>query len=223
MSEAAPPLEDSPALRRDVIDLCLQLHREMHFPGTWGNVSVRVPDGVLVTPSRVEYADTTPDDLVVIDWDGNVVRGKRVPTSEADMHRILLQRRPDLATFLHAHSPMLTAVACAHRTIPVCVEDMAHLIGGPVRCCEYTTGGRTVALAEAAWEALGTDSNAVLLGNHGVVVGATNLREVHNALYILEKAAHAFVFAESIGGCRPLPDEIVREERDRYLYKYGKG
>ena len=77
-------------------------------------------------------------------------------------------------------------------------------------------------LAEAAWEAMGENAAAVLLSNHGPVVGGRDLAEAVVAARVLEKAAQLFVISESIGGCTNIPSEMVNEERHRFLFKYGK-
>ena len=77
----------------------LEMTRIGHFIGTWGNVSVRVEDGVLLTPARVDYDAMTPDDLVVVDWEGNRAGGERLPTSEMHVHRLILKDRPDMGVW----------------------------------------------------------------------------------------------------------------------------
>lgn len=138
------------------------------------------------------------------------------------MHRILLLRRPEMGCFLHIHSPLASAFAVAHRAIPACVEDMAHILGGETRCAPYTEGGRNTALGEAAAEAMGNRSAAVLLANHGAVVGGRDLEEAVVAAQVLEKGAAIVLHAEALGGVQPLPPELVNAERDKFLYKYGK-
>jgi L-ribulose-5-phosphate 4-epimerase len=220
---AATPAEDSPALRRAVISTCLVLRDRLgYFVGTWGNISVRVSDGLLVTPSRVAYEQLQPADLVVVGWDRGVVRGHRIPTSETELHRQLLLARPDLGAIIHSHSPWASVCACARRAIPVLSDDMAEVIGGPVPCARYVPAGRHRELAQAVSEALGPDACAVLLGNHGVAAGGRDLDEALVACQFVEKAAMIFVQAQAIGGVQPIPEELWREERHRYLYKYGR-
>ncbi len=216
------PLQDTPQLRGDIIRACRTLTDLGFCIGTWGNVSVRVESGLLITPSRVNYDVMQPGDMVVVDWEGVRVSGHRPPSSEMQLHRLLLLRRPDLGCIVHTHSPYASGVACARKSIPVSVEDMAQIIGGEVKCAAYTPGGRHIDLAEAAWEAMGDTAAAVLLANHGPVVGGRDLAEAVVACQVLEKAAQLFIFANSLGGCTSISEEMVAEERYRYLHKYGK-
>ena len=220
---AVTPPDDSLALRRDVIAACFYMRDRLgYFVGTWGNISVRVTDGLLVTPSRVAYEEVQPEDLVVVGCDSGVVRGRRVPTSETELHRQLMLERPDLGAIIHSHSAWASVCACAHRAIPVLSDDMAEVIGGEVHCSRYVPAGRHRELAQAVREAIGPDACAVLLGNHGVAAGGRDLNEAIVACQFVEKAAMILVQAQAIGGVQPIPEELWREERHRYLYKYGR-
>ncbi len=214
---------DSVELRQEVIRTCLLMRDRLgYFIGTWGNISVRVEDGALVTPSRMMYDNLTPDDLVVVGWDCGVLRGSRLPTSEFELHRQILRKRPDLGALIHSHSPWASVCACAGRSIPVLTDDMAEVIGGEVRCAGHVAAGRHRELAQAAADAIGPDACAVLLGNHGVVAGGRDLAEAVVACQFVEKAAMILVHGQALGGAHPIPEKLSREERDRYLHKYGK-
>jgi L-fuculose-phosphate aldolase len=220
---SAPICRDTRELREAIIATCLLMRDRLgYFVGTWGNISVRVEDGLLVTPSRMNYDLLVADDLVVVGWQGGVVRGRRVPTSEVELHRQILRQRPDLGALVHSHSPWASVCACAGRTIPVLSDDMAEVIGGEVRCAAHVPAGRHRELAQAAADAIGPDACAVLLGNHGVVAGGRDLAEAVVASQFVEKAAMILVQAEAIGGVRPIAEHAWREERHRYLHKYGK-
>ena len=221
--QTAPICQDTTELRQAVIRACLLMRDRLgYFVGTWGNISARVEDGVLVTPSRMIYDEVTPGDLVVVGWTGGVVRGSRVPTSELELHRQILRKRSDLGALVHSHSPWASVCACAHRSIPVLADDMAEVIGGEVRCAPHVPAGRHRELAQAAAENIGPDACAVLLGNHGVVAGGRDLAEAIVASQFVEKAAMILIRAEALGGVRPIIEASWREERHRYLYKYGK-
>jgi L-fuculose-phosphate aldolase len=218
----SPPPDDGPEVREAIVAACRRLAALGHFVGTWGNIGVRTGQGLLVTPTRLDYDQLTAADLVLVDWDGQRIAGERLPSSEMELHRQVLAARPDLGAVVHTHSPYATAVAAARRPLPVCVEDMAQIIGGPVQCARYVPGGRHRELGAAACEALHPDSAAVLLANHGAVVGGRDLAEAIVASQVLEKAALAFLFAERLGGAHPVPPHAAAAERDRFLHKYGR-
>lgn len=219
---AATPCKDTTELRLSIIDASRRLSELGFCIATWGNFSVRVEEGLLITPSAIDYTRMTPADLVVCDWEGNRISGEQKPSTEMHLHRLLLLRRPEMGAVIHTHSPYASAAAAAVRAIPASTEDMAQIIGGPARCTEYVSGGLHLELAEAAAKRIGDDSAAVLLRNHGPVVMGRTLQEAVIAAQVLEKSAMLFVLAESLGGCVPLPEKAVREERRRFLFKYGR-
>ncbi len=218
---AATPLADTPQLRAQVIAACRTL-RDLGFViGSSGNVSIRLEDGLLVTPTRLAYDAMQPDDLVVVSWAGRVLRGERLPTSEMELHRQMLSRRPDFGAVIHSHSPLASVFACARQTLTVISDEMAELIGAEVGCTPYIAGGEHRAMAAAACDAIGTESCAVLLGNHGVIVGGRDLDEALAANQALERAALITLHAQAIGGVTPLSTAEARAERERFVHRYG--
>jgi len=207
-------------LKKGIIETCRRLEAIGYFIGTWGNVSVRVPEGLIITPTRVQYDLMTPDDLVTVSPEGTVVDGQRLPSSETDVHRLVLNAREDVGAVIHSHSPCATAVSCVQRPIPAFVEDLAQIVGGMVNCTRYVSGSRHKQLAEEVVAKLGT-VNAVLLANHGVLCCGRDLPEAFVTSQIVEKAAFMMLAASNIGGLTVISQEEVDAERHRYLYKYG--
>jgi L-fuculose-phosphate aldolase len=217
-----PGVPDTLELRLELIQACQYLSELGFCIGTWGNLSIRVEQGILITPSRIDYSTMTPDDLVVVSWENEQIKGHRVPSSELLLHQAILRTRPDFGALVHTHSPYASTLACAHKPLPVCVEDMAQIIGGTVNCAPYVPNGRHADLAQAAASAIGSQTWAVLLANHGPLVGGRSLAEAVVAARVLEKAAQIYIQSQSIGGPQIIPDEHVIEERHRLLYKYGQ-
>jgi L-ribulose-5-phosphate 4-epimerase len=213
--------EDTTATRREIIEACRVLQRERHFIGTWGNISLRLEDGLLITPSRVDYAVMQPDDLVVVSWTGAKSKGSRVPSSELELHRLVMLQRKDLGALIHTHSPYAMTIASTHREIPVITEEMSQIIGGKVRCTRYIPAGRHLQFAEEACEKIGS-VNAVLIANHGALVGGTDIKTALLTADILEKIAFIMINAASLGGSTEIPSELVGEERHRFLFKYSR-
>ncbi len=207
-------------LKRGMIEKCRLLEKMGYFIGTWGNISVRVPEGFIVTPSRVEYAVITPADFVTVAPDGTIVDGRRLPSSETEIHRLVLNKKPEVGAIIHSHSPCATAVSCLHQTIPVFVEDMAQIIGGAVRTARYVPAGQHKKIAGEVANTIG-EENAVLLANHGVLCCGRDLEEALVASQILEKAAAMMLAAGGAEKVVPIPEEFVRSERQRFLYQYG--
>jgi L-ribulose-5-phosphate 4-epimerase len=207
-------------IKAEIIEKCRLLEKIGYFIGTWGNISVRVPEGLIVTPSRVRNDTIETSDFVTVSSQGAVLAGSRLPSSEAEIHRALLNKKQDVGAVIHSHSPYATAVSCLHLPIPPFVEDLVQIIGGQVNCTRYVPAGQHKRIAEEVAGAIG-EENAVLLANHGAICCGRNLDEAFVACQILEKAALTMLAAGSLGRVIAIPDEFVRSERNRFLYKYG--
>jgi L-fuculose-phosphate aldolase len=133
---------------------------------TSGNLSVRLGDGFLVTPTGMPYEQLAAADIVAVDWDGTP-HGRRLPSSEWRFHRDIMQARPEVSVVLHAHAPFATSLACLHRSIPAFHYMIAVAGGVDIRCAPYATFG-TEALSRHAVAAL-HDRRACLLANHGMI------------------------------------------------------
>lgn len=213
-------MNDYRELKQAVIDACLQLQVMGYLVGTYGNASARVPGGLIVTPSRVDYQAITPDDMVIVNDDGQVISGHRPPSSETSVHRLILRARPDVGAVFHTHSLYATAVSCLQETIPVIVEEQSQVIGAEIRCTRYVPAGQHLTLGEEVAGTIG-DSNGVLLANHGVVACGRTIAEAVFAAQIVERIAQMYVLTRALGTPVPIPPEFVVSERERWLYKYG--
>lgn len=205
---------------RAIIAACLWLQAKGYVVGTYGNISVRVAEGLLITPSRIEYTELKPDDLVVLSLDGEVVAGTRLPSSELEVHRQVYLARADAQAVIHTHSLYSAAASTLHETIPAIVEEQSQVLGSEIRCSEYVPAGQHQRLGQEAARTLGSDV-AALLANHGVVACGRRLDETLFATQIVERVAQMYLLARAAGGATPIPAEHVVSERERYLFKYG--
>ena len=138
--------------------------------GTAGNISARREDGNLViTPSSVDYADMTLDDLVVVDPDGAVLQAAdgRSPSTEMKLHLACYQAFDDIGSVIHSHPVWATMFAIAHQPIPACIDEFAIYCGGDIRCSEYAASA-TPEVGSNAVKAL-EGRAAALIANHGLV------------------------------------------------------
>lgn len=212
---------DLQELRQQILETCRQCVALGYFIGTWGNVSARWGDHLLITPTRMAYETMAPADLVLVDIaSGQRMEGANLPSSEMQLHRAIYQARQDVGAIVHSHSPYASAVACLHKDLPCLLEDMAQIIGD-VRLAPYVPGERHMELGLGAATYL-KDSNAVLLANHGPVCCGRDLHEAVVVNQVLEKSAMVFLWMSAIGqGIHIIPLEHAASERSRYLYRYG--
>lgn len=104
-------------LREAVIDTCLRMNAEGINQGTSGNVSVRTPEGFLMTASGIPYDKMRPEHIVEMDLDGGYV-GDYLPSTEWRMHLDIFRERPEAGAVVHTHSIYATALSCLRKDIP---------------------------------------------------------------------------------------------------------
>lgn len=209
--------------RIKIINVCKKMCELGFFAGTWGNVSMRIGDQILLTPSRVDYDIMQPGDIVVIDMDGNKISGDRNPTSEKEVHRQIYRHKDDVFGVIHAHTSCAMSVASSSLTeVPCLVEEMSQLLGGTIPITpRYVPAQEHFELGRIAGETIG-DRNAVILRNHGPVAAGRDLDEAVLVTKITEKACGIYLQARQAGlELSPIPDNYVKSERYRYLYTYG--
>jgi L-fuculose-phosphate aldolase len=209
-------------IKRQIIETCLWLQEKELVIGTWGNVSMRVDNAIILTPSKVSYDVLTPEDMVTIDYDGGVIEGSRSPTTEREVHRLIYLARPDVNAIIHYHPVYASAMCATGEGIPPIFEEMTQLLGGEVPTTpEYIRAGMHEELGQAAARYLG-QKNAVLLRNHAPVCVGQNLEYAKIACLVLEKAAACYIALKGKFDIKVIPDELVELEHHRFFHAYGK-
>lgn len=207
--------EDEARLRSAMVDAMRGLDARGLNRGTSGNVSVRLGDGILVTPSGVPPERLAPEAMVRIDAGGVVADGQLKPSSEWRMHWRLLERRPDAGAVVHCHSRHATILACAGRAIPA-VHYMVGVAGSAgVPLAPYAVFG-SEALADAVVDAMGATGRAALMANHGQVVMAPRLGQALLIAEEIEEQAAVYWGALAIGGARTLSEDQMAEVLERF-------
>lgn len=185
--------------RAAIIAACLEMNASGVNQGTSGNVSMRVGERMLITPSATPYAAMTPEMIASTpiegppDWEG-----PKKPSTEWRFHRDILAARPEVNAIVHAHPTHATAIAMTRHGIPAAHYMVAAFGGADVRCSGYATFG-TQALSDTAIEAL-RDRWACLLANHGVVVLGESIEKAMWRAVELEALAAQYWRALQIGG-----------------------
>lgn len=203
----------------DVVTTARRTTTEGLVVGTSGNVSARVGDVVLVTPSGVPYDRLGPDDAVGVDLDGRRVLGELTPTSELPMH-LAVYRATDARAIVHTHAVHATAVSTLVDELPL-VHYMAAALGGPVRVAPYALYG-TEELAGHLLDALDGRTGA-LLRNHGTVTYGSTLDQAYDRTAQLEWMCRLWLTAATVPGHTPtlLTGAQVAEVADK-LRGYGQ-
>jgi L-fuculose-phosphate aldolase len=188
------------AAREAVADACRRLAGEGLVHATAGNVSARVDDRVVVTPTGGVLADLGPEQTTVVDMEGRVVEGELAPTSELFLH-LGVYERFDAGAVVHTHSPIATALGCVVDELPPVHYQML-VFGGAVRVAPYATFG-SPELAENVHAAL-EGRSAALMQNHGAVCFASDCAAATELALLLEWACEIYWRARAIGEPRVL-------------------
>lgn len=190
--------------------------------GTWGNISCRIPseNSLAITPSGMNYDTLTAEDVVIADFNGDILNGKRKPSIELPLHLAIYLARRDVQAIIHTHSAYASSLAVARKEIPGAIEDLVQIVGGNVRVNEYALPG-TPELGAKAVKAL-EGRNAVLLANHGMLGVGRDLDEALKVCQVVEKSAQIIIFAQLVGGAVELSAEDIAGMRNFYLNVYGQ-
>jgi len=209
-------------LRKQVLEAALNLVKYSLITLTGGNVSGRDPETglIAITPSGMEYEGLNPEDIVILDSEGNTVDGKWKPSVDTKFHIYLYKNRQDINGIIHTHSTFASCFAALNEEIPCVLTTLANEVGGSVPLARYTPVG-TDDMGPSILEVIG-DKRACLLANHGVVSVGPDVRHALVASVMLEDAAKAYFAARSIGKPVVLPESEVKKARDLFLYQYGQ-
>lgn len=206
--------------RLEVVEAGKEMLRRGLTNGSFGNVSIYCQEEKLfaICPSGMAYEEVRPEDVAVVNLDGEQIEGRRKASSEVDMHRILYKKKQGITAVVHTHSPYATAVSCTGKELPP-IHYLIAYSGYCVPCAPYCQFG-TQALAEAVAETIG-DNNACLLGNHGLITCGFDMRYAMDCADQIEFVARLYCTApsfEKLQLLEPAEIDVVREA----LLHYGR-
>lgn len=205
-------------LRHLLLDIVARLEDKGFNHGSSGNVSCRLDDDILITPTGGNSGNLAPERLVRLDRDGETV-GNGIPSSEWHMHLAILNAYPHVQAVIHTHADACVALSCLAKPIPAFHYMIASFGGNDVPCAPYATFG-TRALADGAVAALAA-RKACLLANHGMIVVGTSLQQALDLTVKLETLARQYILARQAGEPAILPDDEIVRVLERYK-GYGR-
>lgn len=191
------------SLRQQLIDTALAMNASGVNKGASGNLSVRCDGGFLITPSGMDYAILSTDDIVWMEFDGTS-QGKRNPSSEWLFHADIYRNHSQANAILHAHPVSCSTLACMGKGIPA-FHYMVSVAGGKdIRCADYATFG-TRELSNHVLKAL-EDRKACLMAHHGLTCFENDLSKVLALAIEVEHLATVYCQILSIGEADILSD-----------------
>ena len=201
-----------------LVELAASLYRRGFSVGSAGNISVRLSDGFLMTPTNSSLGRLDAARLSKLDAGFRHVGGDK-PSKEVFMHRAFYSARPDCGAVVHLHSTMATAVAClsdvdADNPIPPLTPYFVMRVGRRMPVVRYWRPGDMA--MEPAIAAAACDARAVLLANHGPVVSGRTLIDAVYAAEELEEAAKLYLLLRGAN-----PRVLAPAQVDELLSTFG--
>lgn len=201
--------------REELLQSMERIYRYHMTTTSGGNLSIREPDGkTWITPARIDKGALRREDIVCVLPDGTM-QGERKPSSELPMHQLIRTRRPELSGILHAHPTALVAFSLVHSVPNTRLFYQSLHICGEVGFIPYELPG-SMALGERVAEGFAQGFNAVILENHGAVVGGETFQEAFRRFETLEFTGKILIKAGLLGGeVHFLTDEQLVQEQAR--------
>lgn len=174
-------------------------------PGYSGNISARYKNGLLITASGSSNGYLKKENIVHTDFDGNSLEKGKKPSSEKFLHIEIYKRRPDINYIIHVHAPYLSSFASAGKNLmsPIMAENVFYFGGIPL--AEYALPS-TMELVDKTVKFF-KEYDAVLMANHGFIVGAKTIEDAYLKLELAESYAQVVLNTEILGGAVNLSAE----------------
>jgi len=209
-------------LKKEVYQAHLKLWENRLVMWTSGNISGRDPktDYVVIKPSGVSYDKLSPDHLVVVDLNGNIIEGNLKPSVDMATHLYVYRNMPDVVSVIHTHSTYASAFAAIGKPIPVCLTAIADFFG-----CDIPIGGLVLIGEEEIGREIVNkigNSKAIIMKNHGPFTIGNSVSEALKAAIYLEESAKTLIMAKILGEPQSIPKSIVNKLHKNYTEKYGQ-
>ena len=180
-----------------------------YTPGYSGNISARYGNNVIITTSGSSNGYLTEDDFVEIDFSGSAINSEKKPSSEKLLHIEFYKQRDDINYIIHVHPAGLSAFASSGKDLlePVMAENVYYFGGIPL--AEYGKPSSMELVNNTA--KYFKDYDAVLMANHGFIIGSKTLEDAYQKLEIAEEYAKTVIYSNIIGGVKPLTETQANE------------
>ena len=192
-----------------IIVIIGRIYRSGMTTTSGGNISIRDDNSdIWITPSGVDKGNLTPQDIMCVKKDGTIA-GRHKPSSEYPFHKAIFAARPEMKAIIHAHPPALVAFSIARKVPDTKIVQQARNICGDIGFAAYGCPGSEDLGKKIAQEFKDTHYKAVIMENHGVVLGGTDMMDAYQRFETLEFCCRTIVNAQRLGGVNYLSDEQV--------------
>jgi L-fuculose-phosphate aldolase len=180
-------------------------------------MSVRLPENRILLTAHGIITDLQPEQFAVVTFEGDVVDGSLDPTTHeiVAMHTSVYQRRAEIGSVIHTHSPHVTSFALANRPLPCAYEALLRFgITEDIPVADWAPRGSPESVGNIIKELERHPTvNAVLLGNHGLLAFAGDAMATALLIVAMEEAAEMTLEADLLGGAKPFPPGALDKVR----------
>jgi ribulose-5-phosphate 4-epimerase/fuculose-1-phosphate aldolase len=208
-------------LRELVVRYTKQMSEDRLVSARQGNLSAldRESGLIAITPSAVDYATVTAEDIVVISKDDDIVEGRWRPTSESPMHTLFYRERDDIGAIMHSHAPLTSVFATTYETMPLALVETAACIGHSIKVAPYATPG-SIELGKVCLQIMG-GGTAVVMGGHGLLVVGPDLPLLYSSAISVEDNARVLIHSRAMGATpRAFSDDEARIMHEEWVATY---
>ncbi len=178
-------------------------------PGTSGNISVRLGKNIMISASGSALGDLRPEDVVIMDFGTNLIKGKKKPSSEKHLHARIYEMRPDINAIIHCHAPYVSSFAVAHIPLskPIISENVFYFGEIPLADYAMPSSNDLVEFTSKFFD----KHDAVLMANHGIIIGGKDIKDAYYKMETAEAYAQIYLNSFILGGSHDLSQKHIEE------------
>lgn len=195
--------------REKVAAYMRRLYEQKLTTASGGNVSLRIGDKILITPSQVDKAKIIGEQIAVMSLDGQVHSQRHKKSMESGVHLSIYNKRPDVRAIVHAHPVVATSFAISGKMIKTNLAGESRAILGEAVLADYALMG-TQQLAEIISDAC-LQGNAIMMRNHGIITLGDTLFQAYDRMEVMEASAKMTMITDMLGGGHELTLEQLKE------------
>ena len=200
------------SIKKEICDIGSRIYKKGFASANDGNISYRFSENeVVCTPTQVSKGFMKPDDLCIVDMDGNQISGRRKRTSEILLHLEIMKTRPEVKSVVHCHPPHATAFGIAREPVPQCILPEIEIWLGEIPIARYDTpGGKNFAETILPFV---NKSEVIILANHGTVSWGDTVESAYFKTEMLDAYCKMLILARTIGSVsyfnKPETEELL--------------
>lgn len=182
--------------KNQIIETAMLLVNKGLLMATGGNLSIRTSDNkaFAITPSNYDYSLMKTDDIIILDFDMNIIEGERKPSIESGMHGVVYKQRKDVKSIIHTHQIYASTLSLICKSVPAIFDEQVRFLGKKIEILSYAPSG-TIFLQKVISKAIKNNHNAYILKNHGAICFGDTIQRAIDNIELMEKCCLTYLLA----------------------------